>query len=78
MLALCTQISIWVSVSREMGPKEQILKCTLRFALFGHFSKYAHPNGNLSAQRYYSRLLPLDRYPKCLCLGDMKCSLFNG
>ena len=35
MLALCTQKSIWVSVSGEVAQKGQISKCTLIFALFG-------------------------------------------
>ena len=34
MLALCTHISIWVSVSEEVAPKGQISKCCLNSA--GH------------------------------------------
>ena len=47
------------------------------FSFWGQFSRYAHPNWNLSAQRLHSRPLPLDRHPTCLCLGNVKCSLLN-
>ena len=37
-----------------------------------------HPNLNLSAHRQHVRPLPLDRHPTCLCLGNVKLSLFMG
>ena len=43
ILALCTQISILVSVSGEVAPKGQISECTLRFALWGPLLQISSP-----------------------------------
>ena len=78
MLADCTQILIWVSVSWDKAPNGLFWKFTIKIGSRGFISRYAHPNKNLSTIRQHCRPLPLDRQPRCLCLVDVKFSLFNG
>ena len=76
LLALCTQISILVSVSGEVAQRANLkVHCNI----YSLGATYPDTLTEIEIGVHSaSRPLPLDRHPACLCLGGVKFSLEMG